>query len=282
MSWEEFRDLHEEQHLAELSPRTGSSYSCALNAFEAHCKPQRIADVTSARVAHFRTALRKAGLKPTTVANYLRHLAAAMNRGQSQGLVAMLPDCKPPKAARVSDRMKGRPITEGEFDDMLSKVEDVVGPEKAANWTFYVNAMWLSGLRLSESLTLTWDRSDNAISVDLSGKRAMLRIPAEVEKGKRDRLLPVTPDFAALLASVPPDRRCGKLFDIHQHAVNVSAVVGKIGKAAGVKVNDTKYASAHDLTPGLRYPVGPRAFASTPQGADAAHRHRYDDAILRR
>ena len=31
----------------------------------------------------------------------------------------------------------------------------------------------------------------------------MLRIPAECEKGHRDRLLPITPDFATFLLTIP-------------------------------------------------------------------------------
>jgi hypothetical protein len=49
--------------------------------------------------------------------------------------------------------------------------------------------------RLGETLNLYWDRPDK-LCVDLSGKRSMLKIVAELEKGGRDRLLPIAPEFA--------------------------------------------------------------------------------------
>ena len=54
--------------------------------------------------------------------------------------------------------------------------------------------LWWSGLRLGEALNLYWDRPDK-LCVDLTGSRPMLRIVAELEKGGRDRLLPIAPEL---------------------------------------------------------------------------------------
>jgi integrase len=91
----------------------------------------------------------------------------------------------------------------------------------------------------------------------------MLRIPAEAEKGNRDRLLPMTPEFATLLMSVPEADRRGRVFKLlaangklfHVSTCEVSRVVAAIGKKAGVVVDERqkggetirKFASAHDL-----------------------------------
>jgi integrase len=85
----------------------------------------------------------------------------------------------------------------------------------------------------------------------------MLRVPAESEKGNRDRLLPITPDFARLLLRVPPERRTGLVFALPREKAPgdtpgkhwVSHVVSQIGKAAGVIVDagKGKHASAHDF-----------------------------------
>jgi integrase len=102
-------------------------------------------------------------------------------------------------------------------------------------------------------LELYWDRDDK-LCVDLSGRRPMLRIPAALEKGNKDRLLPMAPDFAELLLSVPESERTGPVFapGTRRHSdrlsdVTVGRTVSEIGKAAGVKVNTAKFASAHDL-----------------------------------
>lgn len=123
--------------------------------------------------------------------------------------------------------MKGRPVTAEEYERMVAKVPDVVGEDAAPSWRHYLEGLWWSGLRLAESLQLCWDRPDR-LCVDLSGCRPMLRIPAELEKGNQDRLLPIAPEW-------------------------VSAQITSIGRAAGVKVSThpvtgkVKYASAHDL-----------------------------------
>ena len=52
--------------------------------------------------------------------------------------------------------------------------------------------------RISEALDLSWD-DESRLLVELSYQRPMLRIPAEKEKGHKDRLLPIAPEFATFL-----------------------------------------------------------------------------------
>jgi integrase len=266
MSWEEFVEFIEANHLTTMAIRSAESYVSTLTVFKSLCGPERLADITTAKVTYFRTKLQQQGRKPATIAKHLRTLAAILNWAKEQGILSVVPKCNMPKGWKGSQRaMKGRPITLEEFERMLGKVASVVDPgnptsDKVEGWTFYLRCLWESGLRLTESLTLTWDERHDAISVDLSGRRPMLRIPAAVEKGKRNRVLPMTPELAAELAKVPPALRRGRVFkSIHQHHVNVSQVVSDIGKAAGVIVTPAvgtkgepgykapKYASAHDL-----------------------------------
>ena len=72
----------------------------------------------------------------------------------------------------------------------------------------------------------------------------MLRIPAELEKGNRDRLLPLAPEFAEFLAQTPEAERRGRVLrplgcrSDWITAGRVCRIGSKIGKAAGVKVNE--------------------------------------------
>ena len=90
----------------------------------------------------------------------------------------------------------------------------------------------------------------------------MLRIPAELEKGHADRLLPMAPEFAMFLQETAESERSGAVFKLpgiraktaELRSKWVGRVVSKIGKAAGVRVyvdprdpKRMKYASAHDL-----------------------------------
>jgi integrase len=150
--------------------------------------------------------------------------------------------------------MRGRPLKEDEFKRMIAAAKDV-RPRDWQCWQYYLEGLWLSGLRLEESTVLSW-QEDAEISVDQSGRRPRLRIYAEADKGQRDRLLPMTPDFAQFLLRTPTAERTGRVFRLVGLNTGkpitpkrVSRIVSAIGKEAGVVVNETeeKYGSAHDL-----------------------------------
>ena len=173
----------------------------------------------------------------------------------------VLSDIEMPKRAKKSKgKMKGRPITLEEFERMLAKVPDVVGERAADSWTHYLTGLWLSGLRLEESMHLYWDRDDRLL-VDFTGKYPMLHIPAEYQKKHEDQLMPLVPEFVEFLLETPSLDRTGPVFNPLPLRANaprlqphrVGELASAIGKAAGVKVftdpitAKVKYASAHDL-----------------------------------
>ena len=155
------------------------------------------------------------------------------------------------KGAKV---MRGRPITTEEFERMLEQVEPAIGSAAATDWRFYLQGLWTSGLRLAESLELYWDRQDKLHPV-MTGRYPMLRIPAELEKGHKERLLPMAPEFARLLETVPERGRTGPVFKLNRmdgkpgqaNKDRVSKIITKIGMRAKVRVDTKKTASAHDL-----------------------------------
>ena len=243
--------------------------------FEAEIGPQRLWDVDEKRLSAFVTKLRdgkpakpKPGAAPppknervgqlteSTIAGHLAHLKAALNWAKSQKLLPQVPAFPRLKRAKMSKGakvMRGRPITTEEFERMLEQVEAVVG-DAASDWRFYLQGLWTSGLRLAESLELYWDRQDKLHPV-LTGRYPMLRIPAELEKGHKERLLPMAPEFARLLETVPEAERTGPVFRLNRMdgkaglptKDRVSKIVTKIGAKAKVRVDARKTASAHDL-----------------------------------
>lgn len=260
--WQDFRARYEAEVVPGLAPRTGEKISSVFDRFEADINPRRLWDVDEKRLSAFVSNLRKGEggrgkLAESTIAGHLAHLKAALNWAKLQKLIAHLPGFPRIKRAKMSKGakvMRGRPITTEEFERMLGKVEDVVGQVAADRWTLFLRGLWASGLRLTESLELYWDREDKLHPV-LTGKFPMLRIPADLEKGNKERLLPMAPEFAQLLDKVPEPERTGPVFKLERAdgkpgrpAVDrVSKIVSSIGEKAKVRVDVKKTASAHDL-----------------------------------
>lgn len=259
-TWASFRDRYETEALAGLSDNTAMRVHQVFDLIELLTPVERLAEMTTRRVAEFQHALRTVRkVRETTVKSYLAHLKASLNWAHRAGLLVTVPKFEMPKRA-AAVKMKGRPITGEEFERMVMATESVVGIDAKESWEFYLKGLWTSGLRLAESLELYWDRTDK-LCVDLDGKHPMLRIPAGLEKGHRNRLLPMAPEFATLLATVPEAERTGPVFKLPsrhrghggrigwQHA---GLTVGDIGRKAGVKVEEregkpAKCATAHDL-----------------------------------
>jgi integrase len=260
--WKDFRARYEAEVVPGLAPRTGEKIASVFDRFEAEINQRRLWDVDEKRLSAFVSKLRKGEggrgkLRESTIAGHLAHLKAALNWAKLQKLVAHLPGFPRIKRAKMSKGakvMRGRPITTEEFERMLGKVEDVVGQAAAERWTFFLRGLWASGLRLTESLELYWDQEDKLHPV-LTGKFPMLRIPADLEKGNKERLLPMAPEFAELLSGVPEAERSGPVFNLERAdgkpgrpAVDrVSKIVSSIGEKAKVRVDVKKTASAHDL-----------------------------------
>jgi integrase len=259
--WADYRDRYESQVVPGFASQTGVKVRVVLDRVERILNPIRLQDVTEGRLAHFVAELRKEGIAETTIKGYLGHLKSALNWAVEQKL--LLTRLKFPKVQR-SKRSNGRPMkgrapTAEEFDRMISAVPKIVGNARAADWCHYLKGLWLSGLRLGESLDLWWDRPEKIYPEFPKGGRPILRIPGELEKGNTDRMHPMAPEFALLLQETPENDRTGPVFRLNGRQGRygphrVSEIVSEIGEAAGVKVHvdpkdpaKVKYASAHDL-----------------------------------
>lgn len=95
--------------------------------------------------------------------------------------------------------MKERPITGEEFERMIKTAPKYLPESSADSVADLMTGLWVSGRRLGEALNLSWDEWGDGIRADMTGDHVKLLIPAEAAKGGRDRVYPVTPDFAEFL-----------------------------------------------------------------------------------
>ena len=264
-TWDQFKTRYEAEVVPGLAKETANKISVVFNHVDTIISPARLRDLNEARISHFAATIRTSGKAETTIQSYLAHLKAMLRWAATQKLLPVcpaFPKVQRKKKSKGSTPMKGRPITLEEFERMLTKVPEVVGPDAAPAWSHYLRGLWTSGLRLSESLEMWWDREDRLLPTFPKKGRPMLRIPAELEKGHSDRLLPMAPEFVMLLLETPESARSGSVFKlpgIRGQATElrskwVGKVVSKIGAAAGVRVHvdakdpeRVKYASAHDM-----------------------------------
>jgi len=294
MAWHEFRRRYEDEQVGGLADATAKKIASVLNKLEAVIHPAKLGSITADALQRFQKAMRDEGLSENTLKGHLAHLRAALAWAVDMGFLTAIPKIPKTQRAKATLVMKGRPITGEEFDRMLATVEvaltEATEPDRggdykrwtpealaevrkrreelattvAPSWRRMLRGLWLSGLRLTEALELSWT-DENKLRVDLSCRHPMLRIPAELEKGNKDRLLPIAPEFAEFLLQTSPERRQGYVFDPQPIRADkqgcrlgeqqVGRVLTTVGRLANVKVAEkpkgdaikVKYASAHDL-----------------------------------
>ena len=270
--WQTFRERYESEVAPGLSVGSRQKIGVVLDRLEKEIKVTRLADLDATRISKFVSLLRSAGLRESTIDSYCGHLKAVLQWAEDQGLIGKRPKFPSNPRKRKSKARtpaKGRPLTGEEFDRMLDAVPKIVSEAEAEPWRRYLRGLWWGGLRLAESLQVSWDDPSRIYPIGIDGDAPMLSIPAELEKGHEDRLIPMATEFAEMLRAVPEDQRTGPVFPLYGRTVGrgksntprrllaphrVSELVSAVGEKAGIVVQRdpldpkrVKYASAHDL-----------------------------------
>lgn len=251
VTWTEAVDRYSDEYLTGLSNGTHSKFEALVTVVRdlMNRGDFPLAKIDARWVSKLRSELRKAGREETTIDSHCRHLKAMLRWSREQGMINNVPKFTFSKKSKGQKLMKGRPLTDMEFERMLAKVPAVVcAPdsrrktqaifrhvrqsdparrsallatvqklserieEVSESWRHFLRGLWFSGLRLREALTLSWDEYADGLQVDMSEKYVALRIPGEHEKGGKDRAYPASPEFAELLRRTPEDQRQGFVF----------------------------------------------------------------------
>lgn len=254
MTWEEFRQKYEDEVLPAKSEGTAENKGTVLNFIESTIRPCYVRELTTPRLSMFAKMLRDNGMKETRLDAILSHLQPILKWAVKQGYLRTMPEIeKPDRINAGSQQMRSRAIVAEELERMIDKVPEKRKrePEK---WVTLLRGLWMSGLRLSEALSLSWDEG-SPISVSMTGRYPALLIHADAQKNHEEQLLPLSPEFCEFLLAVPESERRGLVFGIYGRpgeplsTKRASRYISAIGKAAGVVTNkaEGKFASAHDL-----------------------------------
>lgn len=276
MDWSEFREQYRVLHLSTVRTHTFIDSESRLDLAERIMKPRVLADMADpnvlqqlqAKLLAGEQSRRKKPRSPHTVKGHIGTILAALNWAYLQGWLPSPPKIRKLKTPKMKV-MKGRPITDQEFEKLLLVTSSVVGEEVAESWKHLLRGLWTSALRLEEIMNVSWDQPGTIRPVWSEGKFPLLEIPAALQKNDTEESIPLLPWFETLLLKVPVEQRHGWIFEPrslqfktrrkvrHQrpNAEWAGKVIARIGKAAQIEVepadektgHPAKFASAHDL-----------------------------------
>ena len=263
--WAEFIIAYKRDHLEQQSAGYKAVFNTAVNHLEDVLSPKSANEINTRALARFRTELRQKGIAATTITTYLKHLRGAFNWAYRHGYMREAVKVEMPRIMNRGQSMKGRPLTGEEFDRVIKAIpkafeetpiaedpEKLLLAEEAIK--HLMNGLWLSGLRLSESLSLTWDDFSRPAIANIDGRRPMVEIPAEFDKSKISRKLPLTPDFVEFLRKTTKSDREGYVFNPIsisgqplRSSDRVGRIISKIGEHSKVLVGAKGHPTAHDF-----------------------------------
>ncbi|SFJ58376.1 Phage integrase family protein [Planctomicrobium piriforme] len=276
MPWAEFREQFRILHLMTLRDGSASHSESRLDLAERILKPKKLGDMAEpsalqqlqAQLLTGSHSRRKRPRSAHTVRGYMNSVLAALNWAFLQGWLNEAPKIRKIKTPKQKT-MKGRPITEAEFQQMLDATADVVGLKAVESWKHVLHGLWESALRLDELMHVSWDRPGMIRPVWKKNQLPVLEIPAAMQKNDSEECIPLLPWFEAVLQETATHRRTGWVFEPQSLQTRlgrrirhkrpdsqwVGKVISKIGEAAGILVEAAdertgrpeKYASAHDL-----------------------------------
>jgi len=276
MEWDDFREQYRALHLATVRDSTASHAENRLDLAERILKLKTLGDIADpnslqqlqARLLAGAHSRRKKPRSAHTVRGYMNSVLAALNWAHLQGWLPNAPRVRKIKTPKQK-MMKGRPITEEEFKQMLATTAGVVGDEVAESWEHILRGLWESALRLDELMHVSWDKPGTIRPIWNDGQLPILDIPAAMQKNDTEESIPLLPWFEAILLRTPAENRNGWVFNplslqlkmgrkVRHHRPDaewVGKVIARIGKAAGISVEPAdektgrpeKHATAHDL-----------------------------------
>jgi len=144
---------------------------------------------------------------PNTVNSMMAAVMAFVRFSHTRGWIPSVP---PLERLDVDEVMKGRPITESEFQQMLDATAGVVGQRAADSWQFALRVLWESGFRVGDLMDFSWD--DRRHIHPVWSERPEVHptiVVSSSQKNGRVQEIPLLPGLQRLLEIVPREDRTG-------------------------------------------------------------------------
>lgn len=232
VEWSEFERLY----LAScnrLAKNTRKKVKSVLKLVSRLCRPKRVSDLDIFTVDSLAIKLAETH-SYKSIESILQALKAGLNWAQKYGLVEKAPNFSTTPPEDSGSPSEGPVITETQYRQILAKCDSE--PLRRL-----IEGLWLSGLRISEACKLSWNRRE-PFSIDATGQDYTIKIAKGADKSKKERVLPLAPDFQDWLRLHP--RKIGPVFfGLPRHPSNVGAMVSKASVAANVTDNGQPFTS---------------------------------------
>ena len=175
MSWDDFRESYRTIKLSTMKDRGAKEAELRLDLAERIIRPKTLrdmadvldrlqADLLHGKCGRYKIEVNRKKVQrprsPATVRSTMRTVIAALNwtTKKPRQWLDNVPRIDLMRVD-VSDEMKGQPLVGEELDRYYAAIPKIVTEKYAAQWLFFAQAVVASGLRLSELMIITWDKS---------------------------------------------------------------------------------------------------------------------------
>lgn len=252
-TWLEARKQYESEYLPLGSKSNANVWRVAARDFEAMMidlgRPlDDISKIRRGDLEDFRTHVQKR-TSEATADTYIATLRAGFAWFAEREWCDPIPAKR--RSKRKKSKMRGRPLTPEEVERFCAAVPKVIKTKSLqAGWKHWIEGLYLSGLRIEESLQLTWDNP--SLHMVRLGRIPKISF-APTQKNRTVQVVATTPDFAEFLRRTPEADRTGFVFNPCTRAGRIrnekhaSRRVSEIGEKAQIITEPGRTASAHDL-----------------------------------
>jgi integrase len=246
LTWAKLKEEYEQSEFPLLKPATRRKVKTTFEAVDEILDLKHVTQLRPADLLRFQRGIRARDVSEWTVKGHMSMLGRVLRWAKKVGLIETVLDF-PESKAKGS---KGRAPTGEEFERMKSMTASVVGQDAAPSWSYLLDGLWWSGLRLAEAVNLRWESANLAdMWVDLETQPPMFHISQGRDKTK-DRIFPVAREFAEFLMRTPKSQRKGLVFNPlpwgksdpgeRPTEERIGKTIAIIGEDAGVKVAERK------------------------------------------